>query len=741
MAKQCKQFGWIANTDQGVQIELEGDPEQQQIFISRLQHQAPPFTKITTLTVNPLPPTGFKNFIFHSSLGSKNKSSFVLPDIATCPDCIAELFDPTSRFYRYAFISCCHCDPRYSILKAQPYDRITTTMAEFKFCATCEQDYQNPDNRRFHAQTIACSECGPTLSLLDAQGNHLVSGDPALKTAIDLLNDGKILAVKGIGGFQLIADADNEAAIANLRERKSRDRKPFALMVPSLTQAHQLCFINLQEESALSSPASPIVLLQRRANASISQSIAPDNQLLGLMLPYSPLHHLLLHDFQKPLIATSGNLQSEPICIDNQHALDTLSNSADFFLTHNRDILRPLDDSIVRQIGNKMTVLRRARGYVPTPISLPQNLSETLAVGGHLKNTVAVSYENQMVLSQHIGDLDSITSRQQFETTVSELTQLYQVNPKWVMHDAHSGYTSSQYAAELDIQTRSVQHHYAHILSCMAEHGLQPPVLGIAWDGTGLGDNQTLWGGEFLLITQTGFKRFAHFLPFPLPGGSKAVQEPKRAALGMLHQCLGDNWEKLQNSPSLQAFTTQEIKILNTALRKQLNTPLTSSVGRLFDAVASLSGLCHINHYEGEAAMHLESAAQTTNCDQSYPYQLQSGSPWVIDWKMMIEAILADYSNNLSELIAEKFHNTLAKVAFTIAVEAKQENIVLSGGCFQNDLLVKKILNCFQTSDFKIFQHENIPPNDGGLAVGQILASSYLQTQEKNTPLSGYNEK
>ena len=707
-------------------IELEGDPAQQQRFIASLQNQAPPFANIKSLTIHPLPLTGFQTFDFKNSITSGDKSSFVLPDISTCPECISELFDPASRFYRYPFTSCCHCGPRYSIMQAQPYDRSRTSMAKFELCQVCKKDFQNLDNRRFHAQTLACEDCGPHLSILDHNGNRFAEREQALETVIQALQDGKILALKGTGGYQLLADARNSHAIAKLRKRKNRLRKPFALMLPSLKAAHELCFINQKEQQTLTSAASPIVLLQRRPDSTILESVAPDNSLLGIMLPYSPLHHLLLHDLDAPVIATSGNQQNEPICINQKQAFDRLQGIADFFLTHNRTILRPLDDSIVRLVGSKMTTLRRARGYVPTPITLKHTIPEALAVGGHLKNTIAISRGNQVILSQHLGDLDSMASQQQFETTLKDMLHFYQVEPSRVMRDFHSGYTSSQYAGKLGIANIPVQHHYAHILSCMAEHGIQPPVLGISWDGTGLGADNKLWGGEFLLITENGFNRFAHLRSFPLPGGTKAIQEPRRAALGLLYELFGDDLSKLQNSPCMQAVTPEELYILKTALKKQLNSPHTSSAGRLFDAVASLSGLCQMNSYEGEAAIRMETAANSVISDLSYPYQLHQDSPVIIDWQQTIESIIDDFSEGQHPLIAIKFHNTLAEMTLDIAHKANLSNIVISGGCFQNACLVEKVLQRLQGAGFNVFQHEMIPPNDGGLALGQLISSMYV---------------
>jgi len=492
-------------------------------------------------------------------------------------------------------------------------------------------------------------------------------------------------------------------------------------MVPDLATAQQLCFINALEQTALTSPSAPIVLLKRRDTRQLANAVAPDNNLFGIMLAYSPLHHILLHYFGGPIVATSGNRQNEPICIDNQQALTRLAGIADYFLTHDRPILRPLDDSIVRLINSKITVLRRARGYTPLPITLSTAIPDTLAVGGQLKNTTAISHDRQIILSQHLGDLDAEASQQQFQATLTDLQQFYQITPSRIMHDLHKGYTSSQFADHLGVNKQAVQHHYAHTLSCMAEHDLEPPALGIAWDGSGLGTDNTLWGGEFLLITQQGFQRYAHFRPFSLPGGVKAIQEPRRAALGLLYEISSTIFER-QNLP----FSAQEFLLLQSALTKQLNCPRTTSAGRLFDAVASLLGLCQINEYEGQAAIALENSAASISSDQHYQFQLNGSSPIVIDWQITIEQLLNDTAHSTSGHIAAKFHNTLAEIMLAIAERAGQKNIVLSGGCFQNACLVEKAVAKLTTAGFKVYCHEKIPPNDGGLALGQLYAANYI---------------
>jgi hydrogenase maturation protein HypF len=733
LARQHHQKGWIANTNSGVTIDIEGQPEYQQDFLDSLHNRLPPFAKIDSLTVTALPLAGFDDFEVKASKTDGKQSAFVLPDIAVCPDCVRDIFDPASRYYLYPFTSCCHCGPRYSIMARQPYDRSRTGMAAFAPCPACEQDYQAIGNRRFHAQTIACTNCGPHLSLLDEAGRLLSEKHEALREAIGHLQDGKIVAIKGIGGYQLLADATNREAVGRLRLRKHRPHKPFALMVADLGTVQQLCKINALEQQALGSAAAPIVLLNRRDTACgdgfsrpVAASVAPGSNLLGIMLPYSPLHHLLLNKdiAEQPLhtlVATSGNRHNEPICIDEQQALARLAGIADYFLTHDRPILRPLDDSVVRLINGKITVLRRARGYAPLPVTLKTAMPDTLALGGQLKNTIAISHGKHIILSQHLGDLDVDATQQQFQATLADLQDFYQIAPTRVMHDLHSGYASSQFAARLPQPTRPVQHHYAHALSCMAEHGLDPPALGICWDGSGLGTDNSLWGGEFLLITEQGFERLAHFAPFPLPGGHKAILEPRRSALGLLYEIFGSNAFERQGLP----FSAQELNLLQSALNRQLNCPRTTSVGRLFDAIASLLGLCHINGYEGQGAMAMEQSAASSASGRYYDFHIQQQMPFIVDWKITLQQLLADIPRSPAELIAAKFHNTLAEIILAIAQCAGQKTVVLSGGCFQNARLTANAAQRLKRSGFEVYCHENIPPNDGGLALGQLYAAKY----------------
>ncbi|MBM4206940.1 MAG: carbamoyltransferase HypF [Gammaproteobacteria bacterium] len=724
LARKHLQTGWVINTSQGVRIAIEGLRNNQNAFLDDLNTDKPPFSEIMSLTITPKALQGYADFQVRKSITDGIASAFVLPDIATCKDCLLELFDSGSRFYRYPFISCSYCGPRYSIMTEQPYDRIRTSMSGFELCRDCHDDYYSMDNRRFHAQTIACPYCGPSLQMLDEKGVLIAEKQDALNYAIEKIKAGKIIALKSIGGFQLIVDASNQKAVQRLRLRKNRPYKPFALMVRSLSKAHELCFISETEQQTLFSSAAPIVLLKKRNedSSAITRSAAPDINLLGIMLPYSPLHHLLLSELESPVIATSANRQDEPICIRQEEALERLNGIADYLLTHNRPITRPLDDSIVREINGKMTALRRARGYSSLPFKLNGDMNGLIAAGGQLKSTLALSHQDKVILSQHLGNLESELSERQYVSTFADLKQFYKTKPVSFLYDSHDAYFSSQYVQGLEGRLLPVQHHYAHALSCMAEHQLEPPVLGIIWDGTGLGDDNTLWGGEFLRITPNGFGRFAHFRSFSLPGGVKAIQEPRRAALGLLYEAFGDT---ISEQCAL-SFNQQELSMLKTALTKQINCPKTTSAGRLFDAVAAILGLCQFNTYEGEAAIKLENLASAISTEQHYSFTLTGDKPVVIDWQPMLGEILQDAGNHSLTRIAAKFHNTLAEMTTAVAKLAQQEKIVLSGGCFQNAVLVEQVVAKLQAAGFQVFCHEQVPPNDGGLALGQIYAAKYL---------------
>jgi len=728
LATELALSGWVNNTVSGVFIEVEGNPETLETFQKRLLAEKPAIARVDNVKSTWLDPVGYETFEIQASPreASDPKSVVVLSDLATCSDCLAEIFNPRDRRYRYPFTNCTNCGPRYSIIETVPYDRANTTMREFPMCPACGQEYKNPRDRRFHAQPNACPECGPQLTFW---GEEEVNGDPALIATAEALRQGKIVAVKGLGGFHLMVEARNERAVSRLRERKQRPKKPFAVMYPSLDKIKADCQVSEIEAEVLASPQAPIVLLSKnRENSSIAPTVAPNNPNLGVMLPYTPLHHLLLAELEFPVVATSGNLSNEPICIDETEARERLQGIADVFLVHNRAIARPVDDSVVRIIHDQPVILRRARGYAPfsTRLELPNhsNLS-ILAVGGHLKNTIALYQNQQVFLSQHIGDLETARSRQAFQDTQTSLANLYDFQPEQIACDLHPDYYSSQYAQQLatekQLPLNPVQHHLAHILACVGEHHLSPPVLGIAWDGTGYGLDHTIWGGEFILVTEESWQRVAHWRTFGLPGGEKAIKDPRRSALGLLYEMDGEK------AIAGFGFTSQELKILRSMLKQGLNTPQTSSVGRLFDAIAALVGLSTTVSFEGEAAMQFEFAINGNDTTETYPLNLipaTENTPIILDWEPMVRSILVDLKHQqpLSH-IAAKFHNTLIASITKIAQQISTRTLVVTGGCFQNQYLLERTILTAQHNQLHPYWCQQLPPNDGGIAFGQIVAS------------------
>ncbi|GIV19687.1 MAG: carbamoyltransferase [Armatimonadota bacterium] len=714
--------GWVVNSAQGVFIEVEGEPQTLQQFVRRVETDKPPRAFIQSLEQSVLDPVGYTTFEIRHSEERGEKSALILPDIATCPDCLRELFDPADRRYLYPFTNCTNCGPRYSIIEALPYDRPNTTMKAFTMCPKCREEYENPLDRRFHAQPNACPECGPHLELWDKKGALLAMHHEALLRAVEAIGEGCIVAVKGLGGFHLIVDARNDAAVRRLRERKRREEKPFALMYPSLETVKAHCEVNEVEERVLRSPESPIVLLRRKEEEAVAPSVAPNNPYLGVMLPYTPLHHLLMRELGFPIVATSGNLSDEPICTDEREALHRLAGIADLFLVHNRPIARHVDDSVVRVLLGRELVLRRARGYAPLPVLVKEPLPPLLAVGAHLKNTVALSTGRQVFISQHIGDLETPQALEAFHRVIADVKELWEHQPRAVACDMHPDYLSTQAAHRMGLPVVEVQHHVAHILSCMAENELEPPVLGVSWDGTGYGTDGTIWGGEFLTVREESWERFAHLRPFRLPGGDRAIKEPRRSALGVLYELLGDDAFDLLE----EMFTESERRLLQQMLRQGVNAPVTTSAGRLFDAVASLVGLRRLVNFEGQAAMELEFLTHGVHTDEIYPFSLfEKALPHVLDWSAMIEAILQDVRQDVPPpLIAARFHNTLVEMMVEVARAAGIERVALSGGCFQNAYLTERAVRRLSEEGFRPYWHQRVPPNDGGIALGQIAGAT-----------------
>jgi hydrogenase maturation protein HypF len=749
--------GWVLNSSQGVFIEVEGEKQALDAFLLRIEKEKPDRSFIQSLEFSVLDPIGYTEFEIRHSDGTGVKSVLILPDIATCQDCLREIFDPLNRRYLYSFTNCTNCGPRFTIIEALPYDRPNTSMKKFEMCDECRREYENPLDRRFHAQPNACPRCGPHLELWDEDGRALSSHRDSVLEAADAIRHGRIVAVKGLGGFHLIVDARNDGAVKRLRERKHREEKPLALMYPTLNAVKVDCVVSELEERLLLSPESPIVLLSRHApnsNSGISSSVAPNNPYLGVMLPYTPLHHILMREIGFPVVATSGNLSDEPICTDEGEALKRLSGIADLFLVHNRPIVRHVDDSVVRVMMGRESVMRRARGYAPLPVhtAVPSEMP-VLAVGAHLKNTVALSNGENVFISQHIGDLETEEAHQAFQNMCRDFPALYGSRPELVICDMHPAYLSTQYAKDQSTSVIEVQHHYAHIAACMAENELEGTVLGVSWDGTGYGLDETVWGGEFLLTTDSSFRRVASFRQFQLPGGERAIKEPRRAAIGVLYSIFGDGLFEQAGLPVLGLFKESELRLLRQILIRGVNSPLTSSVGRLFDAVASIVGLRQVVSFEGQAAMELEFMIGQTKTDELFQFQISDcrsrvekdtdpksearnwESPIIIDWEPMILGVLDDVANRVPpSFISTKFHNTLVEIIAKVAEQIGEKRIALSGGCFQNKYLIERTVPRLEAMGFRPYWHQRVPPNDGGIALGQVHAAMRLHSRASRIP-------
>ena len=729
--------GWVLNSPHGVFIEVEGEKPTLDAFLLRLERERPPRASVHSLECSFLDPVSYQGFEIRESAAGGEATTLVLPDIATCEDCLREIFDPKNRRYRYPFTNCTNCGPRFSIIEGLPYDRANTSMKAFAMCPQCGREYSDPFDRRFHAQPNACPACGPSLQLWGAHGRVLAHEDEALTGAVAGISAGQIAAIKGIGGFLLVADAARDDAIERLRARKRREEQPFALMYPSLAAVEADCEVSPLEARLLTSPESPIVLLRRRdvSSASIAPSVAPRNPFLGVMLPYAPLHHLLMHDLGRPVVATSGNVSDEPICIDEREALDRLQGIADLFLVHNRPIVRHVDDSIVRVMLGRELVLRRARGYAPLPIPLKTPSPPMLAVGGHLKNTIALAVDRHVFVSQHIGDLETAEATDAFRRVIRSFHDLYRATPERIAADLHPDYLSTRHAKSLGTPVTQVQHHYAHVAACMAENELNGSVLGVSWDGTGYGLDGTMWGGEFLLTDATSFQRVATFRRFRLPGGERAIKEPRRTALGVLYEMWGHQIATRADLAPVAAFNTAELPLLLQMLAQKVNTPVTTSAGRLFDAVASLIGLRQRISFEGQAAMELEFAIDESEPPEGlYPFGVDQrpapaaeGPPahslLVVDWQPIVEGILQDVARGTpAGVISARWHHTLAEVVVAIARRIGEPHVALTGGCFQNRYLTEQTVGRLERAGFQPYWHQRIPPNDGGIAVGQIVA-------------------
>ena len=736
LATSLSLAGWVANDTQGVIAEVEGSRAALERFLERLRAEKPPRAVILSLDAAWLPPRGYRRFEIRDSDRAGAKSVIVLPDLATCDDCLHELFDPGDRRYAYPFTNCTNCGPRFSIIESLPYDRPNTTMRRFAMCSDCLREYEEPEDRRFHAQPNACPACGPRLALWSPAGEVIGEGSEALRAAAEAVIGGAIVAVKGIGGFLLLADARSDEACAALRARKDRPRKPFALMAQNLTQAAALVAVSDEAAALLRSPECPIVLLPRLASAPVAEAVAPGSPTLGVMLPYAPLHHLLLAEIGRAVVATSGNLSDEPICIDEREALARLGSIADLFLVHDRPIARHVDDSVAWIVGGSPGLLRRARGYAPLPVSFPRALPAVLGVGAHMKSAVALSVGTSVFVSQHIGDLETPQALAAFERVIADFLRLYEAAPTAIAHDLHPDYLSTRWALETaaarGVPAIAVQHHHAHLAACLAENGVEEPALGVIWDGTGYGGDGTVWGGEFLLGDATGVRRVAHLRPFRLPGGEAAVREPARIALSLLWELFGEEAFARDDLAVVRSIAPEARRVLARMLSGGLNAPVTSSAGRLFDGVSALLGICDHASFEGEPAIALEWAARGEGvASEAYPYAIaesgtrRGGAPLVLDWRPLLLALVEDlHKGTEKDILSVRFHTTLVKAIAEIAERVGAANVALSGGCFQNRRLLEGVARRLAEGGHRVIQHRQLPPNDGCIGLGQVIVAA-----------------
>ncbi|MFN3231339.1 MAG: carbamoyltransferase HypF [Alphaproteobacteria bacterium] len=716
--------GFAMNADTGVTAEIEGPPGAVEDFITDVRRAPPPHAIIRGIATRAVPLTGSNDFQLRESIRVVTGETSVLPDLATCDACLTEIFDPTDRRYLYPFTNCTDCGPRFSLIEALPYDRDRTSMRHFVMCPTCGAEYLDPASRRFHAEPNACPDCGPRLELRDGERALLADRHAALQAAAAAIRSGQIVAVKGLGGFHLMVDAGDEAAVQRLRDRKMRQQKPFALMFPNIDSIRGCCAVSEAEANLLSGRERPITLLRRNGTGGIAEGVAPGNPRLGAMLPYTPLHHILMAELDSPVVATSGNLSDEPIVTGNDEALQRLSGIADLFLLHNRPIVRPVDDSIARLVRGKPMLIRRARGYAPQPVAVDAALeSGILGTGGNLKAAIGISHRDGVIISQHLGDLDTPEARHAYDGMIESLTSLHGTRLRQVACDMHPDYYATRAAEATGLPLTRVQHHLAHVASVMAEHALEPPILGVAWDGTGYGTDGTIWGGEFLQVNTNGWNRVAHLRPFRLPGGTAAIREPRRALVGLLYEFLGEGMEDYAALPGLASFSATERRVLRTMIATGVNAPLTTSAGRLFDGIAALAGLSPVAAYEAQAACQLEWAADINpaTCVYEFPVLCEGPGPWIVDWGPALGAMLQDVVAGVAVgAISAGFHNGLAVAIAMVARQAGARRVALSGGCFQNALLLEHTIDALEKGGRDVFRNAQVPANDGGLALGQL---------------------
>ena len=737
LATELELTGFVLNNAQGVTMELQGSPQRISEFLGRLtSSDKPPLAQIKSCEVLAVPLSeGEKGFVIRKSQAQGAVLSEVSADVATCGDCLRELGDKRDFRYRYPFINCTNCGPRYSIVKTIPYDRPNTTMSSFAMCERCATQYRDVADRRFHAQPVACPQCGPKIWLADPAGKILQTGtDEVLTEVVRLMQAGRIVAIKGVGGFHLACDALNNDAVLRLRQRKRRDHKPFAMMARSVEDAREYALVDEVAERVLTSPESPIVLLPKRPDAGIAPSVAQGVDTFGFMLCYAPLHHLLFAEGLKVLVMTSANLSDEPLICRNDMALERLGEVADAFVMHDREIYRQVDDAIVQIVADEPVLLRRARGYVPTPILMPEpSPEEILATGADLKNTFCFAKENQLILSEHIGDLEDAEVYHHYMGSIRHLAGLFEVEPKVVACDLHPGYLSTQYAKSLPgVRLIQVQHHWAHIASVLAEHEITGPVVGLECDGTGYGTDGAIWGCECMIASLTQFTRFGHLAYYPLPGGDQASKEPIRPLLSLLRQAYGDDLQLERFAELLERVESDhgKMRLILEQIDRGINTVNTSSLGRVFDAVAALLGLGHYNHFDAQLPMALESLAQP-GVEDSYDFDLSQGDePRQLDLRRTLRSVVEDLRKEKRAVVSARFHNTLAEALLMLAKAARQrtglEIAALSGGVFCNRFLTDRLIRRLKQEGFTVLWNRSVPSNDGGIALGQAAIAAQL---------------
>lgn len=739
LAKSKNLCGWVNNNSEGVYIDIEGNERNLDSFISELKTNPPPLSKIKNIIIEEKSLCSFISFDIKESVKDDSKITLISPDIATCNDCINDISDPNNRRYRYPFTNCTNCGPRFSIIKSIPYDRDKTTMSKFPMCNECSYEYTDPSNRRFHAQPNACFECGPKLFICDNLGNNISINIDKLLWVQNSLKEGKIFAIKGLSGFHLVCDAKNTDTINLLRKRKNRPHKPFAVMAKNIETVRTYCKLNAKEEEILTGIKKPILLLNRNDSYNLPDNLAPNQKTLGVMLPYTPLHKMLLSDDVDILVMTSANIHGHPLEYTNEHALKNLSSLVDYFVFHNRDIYIPVDDSVSKVFENEERLIRRARGYVPEPL-VYDNVKPILACGSNMKNTFCISKENFLFLSQHNGDLENIETIEHYKNNINHFSSIFGFNPQYVACDLHPDYASTIFGSNLNLPVIMVQHHHAHIVSCMVENNINSKVIGIAFDGTGYGTDNKIWGGEFFICSLKNFDRAAHLEYVKMPGGEKAIEEPWRMGISYIYNSIIQNKEyenvnvinTLVKNKFKPIFTEYTDFIINM-IEKEINSPETSSIGRFLDAVSAIIGVRHTITYEGQAAIELENIIDTT-CKEAYPYEIvfnvnEKESKYIIKLSKTISMLLIDKLNNIPHgLMAAKIHNTIIDFTTNLCVLLRRDTninaIVLSGGVFQNSYLLEQISHQLKKLSFDVYTHKKFPPNDGGIALGQIVIAN-----------------